>query len=175
MQCIIAMTSQSASDDVGYRGGPTATETRATIDDVLRLASHGKRYELVDGKLVSMAPNGFEHGGIEVHISWLLNNYVREHRLGRIVSGEVLFQLDSEGLLARAADVAFVRRERLPARDAEHRPFVGAPDLAIEIISPGDAAETKPPFCTTTTRSISIPRCQGSGAGPETSSRRTSR
>ncbi len=118
-----------------------ATETRATIDDVLRLASQGERYELVDGELVSMTPTGFEHGGIEAHISWLLTSHVRERRLGQIVSGEVLFQLDSEGRLARAADVAFVRRERLPSRDIEHRPFVGAPDLVVEVISPGDAAE----------------------------------
>jgi len=36
----------------------------------------------------------------------------------------------------RAPDVAFVRRDRLPAGDAVERYFVGAPDLAVEVISP---------------------------------------
>jgi Uma2 family endonuclease len=34
--------------------------------------------------------------------------------------------------------VAFVRRERLPSADAAPGYFQGAPDLAVEIISPND-------------------------------------
>ena len=118
-----------------------ATRARATVDDVLRLASHGQRYELVDGELVAMAPTGFGHGDLEAHVAWVLRAHVVERRLGKIVVGEVLFQLDLEGRLARAADVAFVRQDRLPPRESEHRPFIGAPDLAVEIVSPGDSAE----------------------------------
>ncbi|MGH2460454.1 MAG: Uma2 family endonuclease [Chloroflexota bacterium] len=118
-----------------------ATQARATIDDVLRLASAGERYELVDGELIAMAPTGFGHGDLEAQIAWVLRAHVVERRLGKIVVGEVLFQLDPEGRIARAADVAFVRQERLPPKGTEHRPFVGAPDLAVEIVSPGDSAE----------------------------------
>lgn len=117
------------------------TRNRATVEDVLRLASAGERYELVDGELVEMAPTGFGHGDLEWHIAWVLGSHVREHQLGKIVVGEVLFQLDTEGRVARAADVAFVRREHLPSRELDHRPFRGAPDLAVEIVSPGDSAE----------------------------------
>lgn len=118
-----------------------ATRTRATVDDILRLASAGQRYELVNGELVEMAPTGFGHGDVEGHVAWLLRTHVLEHRLGKIVVGEVLFQLDREGRLARAADVAFVRQERLPPKDLEQRPFVGVPDLVVEIMSPNDTAE----------------------------------
>jgi Uma2 family endonuclease len=38
----------------------------------------------------------------------------------------------------RAADIAFVRRERLPAGDLPRGFFEGAPDLVVEILSPSD-------------------------------------
>ena len=40
----------------------------------------------------------------------------------------------------RGPDVSFVRTERLPAPDVAHRYYEGAPDLAVEILSPDDRA-----------------------------------
>ncbi len=37
-----------------------------------------------------------------------------------------------------APDVAFVRRERIPASGAPATFWNGAPDLAVEVVSPGD-------------------------------------
>jgi Uma2 family endonuclease len=116
-----------------------ATTVQATVDDVLRLASAGERYELIDGELVPMSPNGFEHGDIEVQVSLMFANHVRSRKLGKVVGGDVLFRLDSSGRLARAPDIAFVRRERLRGIDLTV-PFKGAPDLAVEIVSPSDSA-----------------------------------
>jgi Uma2 family endonuclease len=117
-----------------------ATRTQATVDDVLRLASAGERYELIDGELVPMSPTGPEHGDIEGFIAWVFNNHVLPRRLGKVWVGEPLFRLDIAGTLARAPDVAFVRRERLLGIDLKV-PFVGAPDLAVEIVSPGDSGK----------------------------------
>ncbi|HVC32847.1 MAG TPA: Uma2 family endonuclease [Chloroflexota bacterium] len=118
-----------------------ATRARATVDDVLRLAGEGERYELVDGELIEMSPTGFGHGYLEWHIASVLGSHVQKYDLGKVVVGEVLFQLDRGGRLARAADVAFVRKERLPTEQAEEKPFLGPPDLAVEIVSPSDSAE----------------------------------
>lgn len=117
-----------------------ATRTRATVDDVLRLASAGERYELIDGELVPMSPTGVEHGDIEIYAGWVFSNHVLPRKLGKIVGGEVLFRLDSEGTLARAPDIAFISRERLRGIDLTG-PFQGAPDLAVEIVSPGVSAK----------------------------------
>jgi Uma2 family endonuclease len=117
-----------------------ATRTRATVDDVLRLAAAGERYELIDGELAPMSPTGVEHGDIEIYAGWVLSNYVLPRKLGKVVGGEVLFGLDPEGTLARAPDLAFIRRERLRGIDLTG-PFNGAPDLAVEIVSPGDSAK----------------------------------
>src|SRR5438046_2551833 len=90
-----------------------ATRTAATIEDVLRLGACGERYELVDGELVPMSPTGFDHGDVEAFVAWMLNSYVIPRRLGKVVTGEVLFRLDQPAGLARAPDIAFVRRERI--------------------------------------------------------------
>jgi len=117
-----------------------AIRSTATVDDVLRLGARGERYELIDGDLVPMSPTGFEHGDIETHVAWVFYSFVLPRRLGKVCSGEVLFRLDSESRLARAPDVAFVRRERLRGQDLAGA-FVGSPDIAIEIVSPSDTAK----------------------------------
>jgi Uma2 family endonuclease len=116
------------------------TQTRATVEDVLRLAAAGERYELIDGELAPMSPTGFEHGDVEMYAGPIFANHARSRRLGKVVGGEVLFRLDSAGTVARAPDIAFVRSERLRGVDLTG-PFIGAPDRAVEIISPGDSAK----------------------------------
>lgn len=113
---------------------------QATIDDVLELASQGKRYELIDGELSPMSPTGSEHGDIEGYVAWLFNSHVLPRRLGKVLVGEVLFKLDPAERVVRAPDMAFVSRERWKAQSDHASPFVGAPDLAVEIISPTDSA-----------------------------------
>lgn len=117
-----------------------AMRTRATVEDVLRLAAAGERYELIDGELVPMSPTGLEHGDVEMFAGWGFNSYVLPRGLGKVVGGEVLFRLDADGTTARAPDIAFIRRERLRGRDLTG-PFDGAPDLAVEVISPSDSAK----------------------------------
>jgi Uma2 family endonuclease len=116
-----------------------ATQTRATVDDVLRLAAAGERYELINGELVPMSPTGVEHGDLESYAAWVLNNHVLPSRLGKVLVGEVLFRLDPDGSLARAPDIAFIRRERLRGVDLSGA-FDGPPDVAVEIVSPSDSA-----------------------------------
>ena len=117
-----------------------ATKLQATVDDVLRLSAAGERYELIDGELVPMSPIGPEHADIEGFIGHVFLNHVLPGRLGKVWVGEPLFRLDPAGRLARAPDVAFVRRDRLVGIDLK-RPFLGAPDLAVEIVSPGESAK----------------------------------
>lgn len=117
-----------------------ATKSKATVEDVLRLGAAGERYELIDGELVPMSPTGLEHGGVEIWAGSVFTGYVVPRRLGRVFGGEPLFRLDRARGIARAPDVAFVRRERLVGRDLTGA-FDGAPDLAVEIVSPNDSAK----------------------------------
>lgn len=97
------------------------------------LANDYKSYEYAKGELVSMPPPTMEHGGISSNIVTLLNNYARQHQLGRIYTAETTFQVGESG---RKPDVAYLSKERIP--DNERQASPNPPDLAIEIVSPTD-------------------------------------
>ena len=113
------------------------TRTPLTAEALLRLPDDGQRHELIAGELRTMPPPGEEHGSIEALCTIALGQYVHAHRLGRVLSGEPGFLLASDPDTVRAPDVAFISRERAQAPLATgYRQ--GAPDLAVEIISPSD-------------------------------------
>jgi Uma2 family endonuclease len=113
----------------------------ATVDDVLRLAEEGQNYELVDGELVETTPTSYVHGQIEYRVGRRLGEHVEARQLGEVVVGDVLFQLDRAGRLGRAADVAFIRRERASPRRTRRGAYKVAPDLAVEVVSPANSAD----------------------------------
>ncbi|MGH2460488.1 MAG: Uma2 family endonuclease [Chloroflexota bacterium] len=119
-----------------------AVNTRPmTADEAIELhARTGARYEIVEGEPREMAPTGGEHGGTEVRVASRLDRFVEDHPIGRVFAGEVLCRLKREPETARAADVAFMRAERLPDGRLPVGPIDGSPDLVVEIISPGESA-----------------------------------
>ncbi|HIE26403.1 TPA: Uma2 family endonuclease [Candidatus Poribacteria bacterium] len=62
-----------------------------------------------------------------------MGNHVRQHQLGRIYIAETTFRIGESG---RKPDVAFVSKERIPENERQASPL--PPDLAIEVVSPGD-------------------------------------
>jgi len=116
---------------------PRETERRWTAEELLALGEEA-RYELIEGRLVPMSPTGSLHGDLVAELTTVLRSFVRTHRLGRILTGEVGFVLRRDPDTVRAADVAFIRAERLPPEGLPTGFFEGAPDLAVEILSPSD-------------------------------------
>ncbi|HEV8061926.1 MAG TPA: Uma2 family endonuclease [Gemmataceae bacterium] len=115
----------------------TRTET-VTADGLLQMPNDGLRRELIAGELREMTPSGFEHGCVTMNFSVPLGSFVKENDLGVVSAAETGFLLATNPDTVRAPDVAFVARERLePVRKLAGF-FPGAPDLAVEVISPGD-------------------------------------
>ncbi len=112
-----------------------------TIDDLWQISHEtGRRYELVRGELVEMAPTSPEHGYIELNLAAMLRAFVREHSLGKVVCGEVGFVLAlGEAATIRAADVAFISTQRLPEGELPRQFAHFAPDLVVEVVSAGDS------------------------------------
>jgi Uma2 family endonuclease len=107
-----------------------------TADELLRMPDDGFRYELVQGELRRMSPAGFHHGRLIMNIATPLDHHVRTHKLGVVCAAETGFLLKTDPDTVRAADVAFIRQERI-----EHEPegyWPGAPDLAVELVAPND-------------------------------------
>lgn len=113
-----------------------ATRTLLTADDLLRLPKGAKRYELVKGELVEMAPPGAEHGIVAGLLAELLGSFVRQKGLGH-VAVEAGFVLAQSPDTVRAPDVAFISKERL-VRPLPKGYYPGSPDVAIEVLSPND-------------------------------------
>ena len=109
-----------------------------TAQDLLQKPDDGFRYELVRGELKRMVPAGHQHGRIVVNLTTPLDQHVRAHDLGVVYAAETGFKLASDPDTVRAPDVAFVRRERLAEVGEAEGYWPGAPDLAAEVISPGD-------------------------------------
>ena len=114
-----------------------------TIADLYALAGDENRYELVRGELLQMSPASPVQGRFASRLDRALATHVDEHDLGEVYVSEPGFILMSEpDVVVRAPDVAFVRKERVPPADDEEGFWEVAPDLAVEIISPSETADS---------------------------------
>jgi len=114
------------------------TPQLVTANELFALPSDGFRYELVDGVLHMMSPAGGRHGRLANRIAWILSNHVERHQLGVVFAAETGFLIRTDPDTVLAPDVAFVRQSRFETIQDESRYLPLAPDLAIEVLSPGD-------------------------------------
>ena len=109
-----------------------------TAADLLGMPNDGFRYELVKGELRKMAPAGHEHGRIAARFTWRLAQHVETNRLGAVYAAETGFLISRNPDTVRAPDVAFVSQICIDKIGKVAGYWPGAPELAVEIISPGD-------------------------------------
>jgi Uma2 family endonuclease len=110
-----------------------------TADDLFKIPDDGFRYELVKGILRKMTPAGKKHGKIAIRIGGSLEQYVRSHTLGEVYAAETGFKIGNNPDTVRAPDVAFVVKKRVEVIGDIDGYIPGAPDLAVEVVSPGDS------------------------------------
>jgi Uma2 family endonuclease len=109
------------------------------IDDYSRLPDDGYRTELVRGRVVREPQPGYRHGNMQLQLGAILVRHIQRHRLDRVCLGPVGFVLERDPPTVRGPDLAVLSRSRIPASD--HGGFIqGAPDLAIEIVSPSNTS-----------------------------------
>jgi Uma2 family endonuclease len=111
-----------------------------TDEAFMALPDDGSRYEIVNGVLVNMGNSGIEHGYIASILNILVGGYVLSHKLGIICDSSTAFKMKAGN--KRAPDLSFVSKMRL--KGVKRLPkgfFEGAPDLAVEVISPSNTFE----------------------------------
>jgi Uma2 family endonuclease len=96
--------------------------------------------ELVRGELRVTPPPGAPHGCAAVNLVLLIGAYAKAHGLGQVFADGFGYELIDLPRTVRVPDASFVRAERLPAGGFKPGLFQGAPDLAIEVLSPGETA-----------------------------------
>lgn len=107
---------------------------RWKTSDLDLLPRDGKRYEIIDGELlVTHAPH-WGHQRACVRISSYLDFWSLEADAGEVAAGPGVLFTDADNVIP---DVAWVSKSRLPTALDESGHLIEAPDLAIEVLSPG--------------------------------------
>ena len=115
-------------------------EALLSIEDLERMPDDGLHRELIEGELIELPPPEFRHALVSDRINELLKAYVRPRKLG-IVLVEIGHLVHTDRRTWIQPDVSFVRTGRYdlkkPAKYA-----TGAPDLAVEVISPSETSRS---------------------------------
>ena len=118
----------------------SSSDVRRTPDGLLAMGGDGKGLELVNGHLVEKSM-GVASSAVNRRVAKYLGNFVDEHRLGEVLDSEAGYQCFShDPNRVRKPDASFVRNGRLPADGLPEGWFRIPPDLAVEVVSPGDVA-----------------------------------
>lgn len=117
---------------------PELEHRRYTAEEFVYERPADERSELVGGWVVMEPPPGIEHGSWAARLTAYLLFYAEPRQLGRVI-GEAGYILERGPDTVRGPDVSFVTTERWRQAIDRTGYFEGAPDLAIEVASPGDA------------------------------------
>ena len=117
------------------RDQPPAGRIVLTYEDYCALPNDGRRYEILEGELAVTPSPSIAHQRFSRNLLVLLHNHVRDHQLGEIFSAPCDVILEKTSVVV--PDLLFVSRERLGI--VTDRGVEGAPDLIVEILSPGTA------------------------------------
>jgi Uma2 family endonuclease len=113
----------------------TTTRRAATEEDLLAMPEDGQKYELVDGE-IRVSPAGDRHSYVAAQLITVLSVFVKQHRLGYVMSSDAGFRLPSKNV--RSPDASFVASGRFPQNTPPDDFGDLAPDLAVEVLSPHD-------------------------------------
>lgn len=119
-----------------------ATAFRLTVDDLAGLPQplDDKRYELIDGELYVSTQPSWQHQSVCTQATSLLDRWSVEADNGiTLFAPGVVFAQDE----AVAPDVVWVSKERMPHVLAPDGRLRAAPDLVIEVLSPGTENEQR--------------------------------
>jgi len=106
-----------------------------TAEELGNLPDEPLRHELIKGELLTMPLPKYEHMRVATKLTILLSQYAQANRLGDVyVEGG--YKLESDPDTVIGPDVSFVAQDRISLSPEGYHS--GPPDLAIEVISPGD-------------------------------------
>src|SRR5829696_2282196 len=115
----------------------TTSTALMTAEELIQLPRGYYRAELVNGELIKMPLPGLPHGRIALRLSVPLAQFVWEHGLGEVYN-EIGFKLTSNPDTVLGPDVCFISKQRLEEIGDVTGYWQGPPDLAVEVLSPGD-------------------------------------
>ena len=116
----------------------TSPAVKFTYQDYLNTPDD-KRYELLEGDLVTIATPGELHQSVSAQLGWRLVQAASENNLGRVYHAPFDVVLSDTDVVQ--PDLLFVSNRRSHIITPEN--IQGAPDLVVEILSPSTATRDR--------------------------------
>jgi Uma2 family endonuclease len=113
-------------------------EALMTAEEFGRRPDPGHPEELVRGRIIAMPPPDRRHGRVCLRSGRILDTFVEEHDLGRVMSNDSGVITERGPDTVRGADVAFYSYARLPKGPLKPGYGPEVPELIIEVRSAGD-------------------------------------
>ena len=124
-----------------------AEKQYVSVEEFLELAQRpeyqDRQIELVEGEIIEMPKPTVGHGEIVIRLSTKIASYVDENDLGRVTGGDAGFVVrrsPAGRATVRGLDIAFISKAKA-LKPLPFKLFELAPDLAVEVISPGNSAD----------------------------------
>ncbi len=112
-------------------------KTLLSAEAALELGDIG-RWELVKGELIKMVPAGGTHGQLTATLAYVSDNFAKATAPGRSLWRRDGFYTAHDPDTVRGADAMFYSNERVEELGDITGFLRLAPDLAVEVMSPGD-------------------------------------
>lgn len=113
---------------------PTTESLRWTIADLDLLPDNGTRYEIIDGELFMTRAPRWKHQKVANNICAALNNCAELATLGEATTTPGIVFSEADNVIPDVVWASYTRLETL-LDEAEH--LTGAPELIVEVLSPG--------------------------------------
>ena len=110
-----------------------------TVDDLQAMPDDGNRYEVIGGELFMSRAPGLTHQRVSGHLFLLFGNYLDSNPIGEVLATPGVVFSDLDGVIP---DIVFFTNERAKLILSGER-IVAAPDLIVEIVSPGSENERR--------------------------------
>jgi Uma2 family endonuclease len=121
-------------------------QTGITEEELLRLGAKDRWVEVTNGELLHMNPVGLLHVLLAGNLFRSMDNFVHSQNLGFVFMDGLICVLERNPkgrvITSRVPDICFIRKGRITSNFDLRKPFPGAPDLAIEVVSPDETAES---------------------------------
>jgi len=117
-----------------------ATSLRWTSSDLEVLPDDGKRYEIIDGELYMSKQPHYHHQYVCSEILGQLRDWAKKTGLGRVIFALGLIFAEDNDVVP---DVVWISDKRLATALREDGKLHSAPDLVIEVLSPGLSNEKR--------------------------------
>jgi Uma2 family endonuclease len=117
-----------------------AERVRWTVADLDLLPDNGIRYEIIDGELFMTRAPSWSHQKVANNICAALNRWSDETKLGEATTAPGIVFSEADNVIP---DVVWASNERLASLLDEAEHLTGAPELIVEVLSPGEQNERR--------------------------------